>query len=459
MTPWLNAALAYVERWMEYQMTATELPGCQLAVAKDGVLVLERAFGVANLATGTPLTTSHRFRVASHSKTFTAAGIMKLHEERRLHLDDLVGTYVPGLHQSVADVTIGQLLSHASGLMRDGTEAPHWQVRQPFFDAEELGIQLAHPLAIDANTRFKYSNLGFGLLGSVIEAITGETYIDWIAREIVVPSGLEQTVPDMPLAEGVPVSSGHSGRVPFGRGSIRGDNPTFALAAATGFVSTAGDLSRFFASLDPEAETSVLSVASRREMTRRHWRVPQQADARHYGLGTISMDIKGHALFGHAGAFPGFISRTSVVPEWGLSLSIVTNAIDGPANAWVEGIVSIFDTFASYGAPDPTNTGWAGRWWTLWGAVDLVPVGDSVLLADPAALQPFNDATMLAIDTPDSGRIVEASGFASHGEGIRRTLAADGSVQRLYLGSSELVKEPADLAIKRQPPRQAPSPR
>jgi CubicO group peptidase (beta-lactamase class C family) len=451
MTPWLSAALAYVERWMDYQMTATELPGCQLAVAKDGVLVLERAFGVADLASSVPLTTSHRFRVASHSKTFTAAGIMKLHEERRLHLDDPVGTYVPGLHQSVADVTISQLLSHAAGLMRDGTEAPHWQVRQPFFDADELGRQLAHPLAIDANTRFKYSNLGFGLLGSVIEAITGETYLDWIAREIVVASGLAQTVPDMPLAEGVPVASGHSGRVPFGRGGIRGDNPTFALAAATGFVSTAGDLARFFASLDPEAATSVLSVASRREMTRRHWRVPQQTDARHYGLGTISMDIKGHAMFGHAGAFPGFISRTSVVPEWGLSLSIVTNAVDGPANAWVEGIVSILDTFASHGVPDAALADWAGRWWTLWGAVDLVPMGNKVLVADPAALQPFNDAAELSIETRDSGRISQASGFASHGEPVRRVFAAEGSVERLYLGSTEWVGDPADLAIERLP--------
>lgn len=77
----------------------------------------------------------------------------------------------------------------------------------------------------------------------------------------------------------------------------------------------------------------------------------------------------------------------------------------------------------------------------------------------PQVLQPFNDATVLAIDAPDCGRIVEASGFASHGEGIRRTLSVDGSVRHLYLGSTELVEDPADLAIERQPPRQAPAPR
>ena len=75
----------------------------------------ERAFGTANLGTGEALTPRHRFRVASHSKSFTAAGIMKLREQRKLKLDDAAGDYVEGLHRDVARATIAQLLSHTAG--------------------------------------------------------------------------------------------------------------------------------------------------------------------------------------------------------------------------------------------------------------------------------------------------------------------------------------------------------
>src|SRR3546814_6588421 len=80
MEDWLKAALDYVPRWLEHQMRASEQPGCAIAVARRGKVVLERAFGVADLATGEPLTPRHRFRVASHSKTFTAAGILRSEE-------------------------------------------------------------------------------------------------------------------------------------------------------------------------------------------------------------------------------------------------------------------------------------------------------------------------------------------------------------------------------------------
>ena len=447
MTEWLKDALGYAGQWLEYQMKVAELPGCGLAVAKDGELVLERAFGVADLKTEAPLAPEHRFRVASHSKTFTAVGIMKLHEAGRLHLDDKIGQYVEGLDAAVATVTIAQLLSHGAGILRDGTSAPHWQLRNPFFNEAQLRAQLAEPLAIDANTRFKYSNLGFGLLGLAIEAITGETYNDWINREVVEPSGLRHTLPDTPLPEGTPVAAGHSGRMPFGRGAVAGDGATYALAAATGFVSTAGDLARFFASLDPAASTSILSVASRREMTRRHWQVPHQKEVRYYGLGTMAGSIDGHAMFGHGGAFPGFISRTVTVPEWGITVSIVTNAIDGPANPWVEGIIAIMHQFSIRGAPTSKIAAWSGRWWTIWGAVDLVPMGEKVLLADPSAAKPFVDATELEISSPTEGRIALANGFGSHGERAALRLGADGKAERLFLGGTELMRDAKDRTI------------
>jgi hypothetical protein len=93
----------------------------------------------------------------------------------------------------------------------------------------------------------------------------------------------------MPVAASVPVARGHSGKLPLGRRVvIPGDNPTNALASATGFVSTGRDLVHWFAQLDPAAEESVLTVASRREMIRRQWRYPHSSLERYYGLGIMS---------------------------------------------------------------------------------------------------------------------------------------------------------------------------
>ena len=99
MEAWQQAAIGYIRSWIEFQVRASQQPGCIIAIAHRGKVVAEHAFGHANLATGEKLTPRHRFRIASHSKSFTAAGIMKLREQRKLRLDDPVGQYVKGLHR------------------------------------------------------------------------------------------------------------------------------------------------------------------------------------------------------------------------------------------------------------------------------------------------------------------------------------------------------------------------
>jgi CubicO group peptidase (beta-lactamase class C family) len=434
MGKWLDGALDYIPRWLAHQMRQIEQPGAVLAIAHKGKPVFEKAFGIADVDRGAALTPAHRFRVASHSKTFTAAGIMKLREQGRITLDEPVGRHVKGLHPAVARTTLTQLLSHGSGIIRDGTDSGQWLDRRPFLNEAELRSALAEAPVIDASTRFKYSNHGFGLAGLVIEALTGEPYDVWIGREIVDAAGLAQTEPDMPLAKPAPVASGHSGKLPVGRRLvIPGTNPTRALAAATGFVSTARDLCRFFAHLDSAARGGVLAPSSRREMVRTQWRDAHSSVEQRYGLGTMGGRIGGWDWFGHGGAFQGFISRTVMLPEPGLTLSLVTNAVDGPAGLWVEGIAQILRRFARDGAPARRLHDWTGRWWTLWGAVDLVPVGDKVLVADPSLANPFMDASEITLTGRDRGKVTLASAYASHGEEVRLVRGSNGKISAVWL--------------------------
>src|SRR4029079_15915516 len=98
-------------------------PGVIIAISHRGEVIAEHAFGLANVDTGEKLSPRHRFRIASHSKAFTAAGTLKLREQGRLQLDDPVGKYVRGLNADVAAQSIIQLLSHSAGLTRDGANA------------------------------------------------------------------------------------------------------------------------------------------------------------------------------------------------------------------------------------------------------------------------------------------------------------------------------------------------
>lgn len=449
MDKWLTAALGYIPQWLEHQMRLSEQPGCALAMALDGALVHESAWGHADLAAGTKLTPRHRFRVASHSKTFTAAAVMKLREQGQLKLDDRIGQHVTGLHPAVARATVAQLLSHTAGLVRDGADAGQWQDLRPFLDEARLRADLAGGTTLAPNTRFKYSNHGFGLLGLLVEAVTGEPYVAWVAREVVAAAGLKHTHPDMPApGRGLAFASGHSSKHPLGhRVVVPATNPTNALASATGFVSTAGDLARFFGSLAPEARHSVLSADSRREMARRQWKDPHSSLERWYGLGTISGSLGDWDWFGHSGAFQGTMSRTVCVPAHGLAVSLVTNAVDGPAQAWLDGVLHILRAFRQHGAPTAATAAWAGRWWSLWGAFDFVPVDGKVLVANPALPHPMMDASQIvpgrrrAGGGPLTGEVTLAGGFAQHGEPARIELDARGRARQAWIGGMRLVSE------------------
>ena len=301
---------------------------------------------------------------------------------------------------------------------------------------------LQDPPVIEPNTRHKYSNHGFGLLGVAIEAITGEQYRTWIKREIVDAADLEETEPDMPIPAGVPFARGHTGELLLGkRLVIPGDYSENAVAPAGGFVSTASDLAKYFAQLAPNAARSVLSAGSRREMTRRHWRNPHSGIERYYGLGVMSGNTEGWEWFGHGGGLQGYISFTCVVPERELTVSILTNASDGWAGFWAEGALHILRRFATRGAPSEKVRDWAGRWWNAWGPADLVPVGDVVLVANPWTFRPLFDASEVEVTDRDEGRIALASGGGSHGERVRRMRDSAGAITEIWLAATRFVPE------------------
>ena len=193
-------AAAYFEQWVALRRRIDAVPGVQVAIVHDGELIAEFAHGMADLEAGTPLTTRHLFRIASHSKTFTATAIMQLAERGALRLDDHVGRWVPELADApVGAVTVRELLAHAGGITRDGRAADHWQLAVPFPDVDGLlAIATDDAQILARNERFKYSNVGYSLLGLIVAAASGQTYEAYVGEQIIDRLGLADTGPELP---------------------------------------------------------------------------------------------------------------------------------------------------------------------------------------------------------------------------------------------------------------------
>ncbi|MFZ4286431.1 serine hydrolase domain-containing protein [Variovorax sp. HJSM1_2] len=448
-SPWLQAALDYIPEWLNFQLERYKQPGCSIAIAHGTELVAEQAFGVADLRTGETLTPRHRFRIASHSKTFTAAGVMLLREQHKLGLDDPIGRYVSGLHKDLAKARISELLSHGAGVIRDGHDAGQFVDRRPFFTREELLADLAQKQPLAPGVQLKYSNHGYALLGLMLEQVTGSDYASWMSKHIIAAAGLRETVPDMPfLPKSAPMAVGHSTEFPFGqRLIVPGDNPCNAIAPAGGFVSTASDVARFFAQLAPSSKQSILSAASRREMVQRRWRDPVSLLEAHYGLGTMISAPGPKEWHGHTGGLQGFVSRTAHFPHTGFTISVLVHAQDGFPFDWVEGIASILAAFQQHGAPSKKLADWRGRWWNLWGASDLVPMGNIVCAIAPQMTVPFHAAiTEITVTGKDQGVLQKTSAYNSPGQSVHLERDKKGRVTAFWWGGGKLLPKEAFVA-------------
>src|SRR3954451_15794711 len=188
------SAVRYADTWLAYQQTYQRIPGVQAAVLYESDVMLTTAHGEADVENAVALRPDHLFRVASHSKTFTATAIMQLVEAGSLALDDEVGKWLPWLGQTVWRVTLREMLAHSSGIFRDSLDGDFWQLMRAFPDEAALReIAMSGASVLPKNERFKYSNITFSLLGLVIRAASGQAYNEYVTTHIVEPLRLGNT--------------------------------------------------------------------------------------------------------------------------------------------------------------------------------------------------------------------------------------------------------------------------
>ncbi|TWI12770.1 serine hydrolase domain-containing protein [Aerolutibacter ruishenii] len=252
-----------------------DVPGAVLLVLHDGTPVIRRAVGLADVDAGIPVTLSTNFRLASVSKQFTAAAVLLLAEDGRLHLDDPVSHWLPQLPANANDVTLHHLLSHTSGL-HDYEDLMAADFKGQVHDADiPCLLASGRPCGADAGTiepvpglgppyfpagtAYRYSNTGYALLSLVVERASGQPYPEFLRQRIFAPLGMDGTVAFVDGASTVPARAyGHS---LDRRGWNRTDqSTTSAVLGDGGIYSSIDDLAKWDAAL---RDDRLLSARSR----------------------------------------------------------------------------------------------------------------------------------------------------------------------------------------------------
>lgn len=165
-------------------------PGISIVVAREGRVLYSKGFGVENIKTGKKMTPDSIHELASVSKQFTAAAILKLAQERRLSIDDPISKYFPSEHSNWDAVQIRHLLQHTGGLPDYLASV---DVAKEYTPAQLVAAIRKKPLKFSPGSKWEYSNTGYMLLGFVVEKVAKTSLAGYMAKSFFKPLGMRNS--------------------------------------------------------------------------------------------------------------------------------------------------------------------------------------------------------------------------------------------------------------------------
>ncbi len=354
------SALEQADAVADRFLAGRKIPGIVYGVVLAGELIHVRGIGTLRIGEDVTPDADSVFRIASMTKSFTAATILLLRDDGRLGLDDSVARHVPelvDLRGPTADLpalTLRHLLTMSAGFPTDDP----WGDRQQGLDLERFAelLRSGPTFAWTPGTRFDYSNLGYGILGRVISNVAGREYRDVVEERLLGPLGMAATtfqleaVPADRLAQGYLWRDEAYVTEPF--------DPYGALASMGGIYTSVRDLARWIGGFtdafpprdDPEGGHP-LCRASRREMQQGHRSIPPsiaggtpdgmiEFESSGYGYGLfVYEDLRYGRIVGHSGGYPGFGSNMRWQPASGLGVVVLMNHRYGPATLLADALL------------------------------------------------------------------------------------------------------------------------
>ncbi|MGA1367482.1 MAG: serine hydrolase domain-containing protein [Blastocatellia bacterium] len=185
---WEGDRIARVDALVEKERARQQIPGLAVAILQDGEVVHARGYGLANLEHAVSVHRGTVFQSGSVGKQFTAAAVMLLVEDGKVKLDDPIRRHLPEVPSTWERITIRHLLTHTSGT----TDYPaNFDFRRDYTEAELLAQAAALPLAFEPGSEWRYSNLGYVLLGIMIGRVSGGFYGEFLRTRLFEPLGMK----------------------------------------------------------------------------------------------------------------------------------------------------------------------------------------------------------------------------------------------------------------------------
>jgi CubicO group peptidase (beta-lactamase class C family) len=417
------------------------LPSVAAGLVRDGEMVWAGGRGRVDGQAPGPDT---QYRAGSITKVLVATSVMRLRDAGRLSLSDSVGQYVSFGADVVRAMTLGQLLSHCSGL-RAETAGPWWE-RTPGTSLADLaaGSLGEHAARFRPGQRHHYSNIGYALLGAVIEAHAGRPWHEVITDEIVAPLRMSRTTtrPVRPHATGYAVHPHADVLLP------EPEHDAGAMAPAGQFWTTVGDLAALAAFLAGR-RPGVLgpeTLAQMREPTVINDQ-PGQAWTAAHGLGLQLWNAGGVRYYGHTGTMPGFTAVLRITDAPGSdSVIVACNSTAGFGRELGPDLLAILASAEPYLHSEWTPTqqvspgllAMLGTWY--WG-----PAPFTLRLADDQLhlRREGGDGPSFRFRPSADGTWTGVDGYMA-GEQLMPVTGPNGSVIALDVGSFSYTRKPYD---------------
>jgi D-alanyl-D-alanine carboxypeptidase len=323
-----------VDRYVLEEMRNRQIPGLALAVVKDGVVVKNRGYGLADVERNVPVTPETRFNIASVDKQLTAALVMMLVEEGKLSLEDEISRHLPGAPRSWKGIRIRHLLSHTSGLSDDWVETHRGR---EFFNYATKGLY-DHARQVKPIFRpgagWSYSDQGFFLLCMIVERTSGKPYHDVLRERILAPLGMTGVVVWEPKQV---IPNRASGYI-LEDGKLYRNRREIDYGLWNDLLLTTADLVKWDAALYTE---KLLKKSSLEQM----WTPVRLNDGqpvrfrgafRSYGFGWVLDTFRGHRIISHGGYTGVNIWR---MPGGRTTVIVLTN-LDRPSGSNPHGLAN-----------------------------------------------------------------------------------------------------------------------
>ncbi len=335
----LAAAYPAIDSLFAAMAAREHIPGAAWGIVIDGKLGHIGAAGVRDIATKSPVDTNSVFRIASMTKSFTAASILLLRDEGKLSLDDPAEKWIPELKglratKDSPTLTIRMLLSHDTGWPEDNP----WGDQQLSIADSTLSRMIAHgiPFSHAPNTAYEYSNYAFMILGRIVSRASGMPYRQFVQTRLLTPLGMKSSTLEVAMVPKDKLTLGY--RWEDGTWKLEPQLPDGAGGPMGGMLVSPHDMGVWIANMlsawppSDAPEAGPVKRSSLREMQQMHRTRPPQVTydtltkhvtlfAPGYGFGLrIVANCNFSHIVAHAGGLPGFGSLMIWLPEYGVGL-------------------------------------------------------------------------------------------------------------------------------------------